>query len=192
MTFITRRLNNPEGAALTWQAPGSLGLQVWIGMLAGNPVARISRQPSHGKGCSAVLDGWMWAEHLAGSGADKLGVKESPTRGFLSVPEAKRSEQSRRPWPPEPEGKQQPMDVSQHLQAHAESAVRETRWFRTAHDAVKPSLKVEVLGVEVRSGSSLMGGMVSGPCLVADATCGEETRRFCWAFRLGDTHEIDC
>jgi hypothetical protein len=60
-------------------------------MLAGKQVARISRQPGHGKGCSAVLNGWIWTEHLAGSGADKLGVKESPTRAFLSVPEAKRA-----------------------------------------------------------------------------------------------------
>lgn len=83
------------------------------------------------------------------------------------------------------------MNVTQHLQAHAESAVRETMWFRTAPEAVKSSLSVKVLGVEKRSGSSLMGGKVSGPCLVADATCGEETRRFCWAFGLGDTNEID-
>jgi hypothetical protein len=60
-------------------------------MLEGKPVARISRQPGHGKGCSAVLNGWMWTEHLEGSGADKLGVKEASTRGFLSVPEAKRA-----------------------------------------------------------------------------------------------------
>ncbi len=83
-------------------------------------------------------------------------------------------------------------DASQHLQAHAENAVRATQWFRTAPASVQPSLSVKVVGVEVRSGSSLMGGSVSGPCLVADATCGEETRRFCWAFMLGDTNEIDC
>jgi len=80
-----------SGAALTWQAPGPLGLQVWIGTIAGKQVARISRQPGHGKGCSAALDGWMWTEHLPGSGAAQLGVKESPTRGFASVPEAKRA-----------------------------------------------------------------------------------------------------
>jgi len=82
------------------------------------------------------------------------------------------------------------MDASQHLQAHAESAVRSTQWFRTAPASVQPSLNVNVVGIEVRSGSSLMGGSVSGPCLVADATCGMETRRFCWALRLGDTNEI--
>ncbi len=84
-------LSVPEGAALTWQAPGSLGLQVWIGTLAGKPVARISRQPGHGNGCSAALNGWMWTKHLPGSGAALLGVKESPMRGFGSVPEAKRA-----------------------------------------------------------------------------------------------------
>lgn len=71
--------------------PGRLGLQVWIGTIHGRPVARISRQPGHAKGCSAALDGWMWTKHLPGSGADQLGVKESPTRGFNSVPEAKRA-----------------------------------------------------------------------------------------------------
>lgn len=84
-------LTTTKGEALTWRAPGPLGIQVWVGMLEGKPVARISRQPGHGKGCSAVLNGWMWTEHLEGSGADKLGVKEASTRGFLSVPEAKRA-----------------------------------------------------------------------------------------------------
>jgi len=84
-------LTNAEGTAMTWQAPGPLGLQVWIGLLAGKPVARISRQPGHGSGCSAALDGWMWTEHEPGSAAQHLGVKESPTRGFRSVPEAKRA-----------------------------------------------------------------------------------------------------
>lgn len=83
--------NLPTGAALTWQEPGKLGLRVWIGLLSGRPVARISRQPGHGAGCSAALDGWMWTEQLAGSGAAQLGVKESPTRGFKSVPQAKRA-----------------------------------------------------------------------------------------------------
>ncbi|POR07976.1 hypothetical protein [Diaphorobacter sp. LR2014-1] len=82
------------------------------------------------------------------------------------------------------------MEATQHLQAHAESAVRATQWFRTAPHAVKASLKVEVLGVEVRPGRSMMDGEVSGPCLVAEAICGEETRRFSWAFRFGDTNEI--
>ncbi|MBQ0916846.1 hypothetical protein KBW71_00080 [Hydrogenophaga aromaticivorans] len=79
------------GAELAWQAPGALGLQVWVGTIGGRPVARISRQPGHGKGCSAALSGWMWTEHLPGSGAAQLGVKESPMRGFNSVPEAKRA-----------------------------------------------------------------------------------------------------
>ena len=83
------------------------------------------------------------------------------------------------------------MDASQLMQDHAESAVRATQWFRTAPANVHPSLKVRVVGVEVRSGRSTMGSEVSGPCLVAEATCGEETRRFCWAFRFGDTNEID-
>mgnify|MGYP001597350553 CR=1 FL=1 len=77
-------------AALTWLEPDKLGLQVWIGLLSGRQVARISRQPGHGSGCSASLDGWMWTDHLEGSGAAQLGVKESPTRGFKSVTEAKR------------------------------------------------------------------------------------------------------
>lgn len=83
------------------------------------------------------------------------------------------------------------MDVNQHFQDHAESAVRSTQWFRTAPASVQPSLRVKVLGVEMRAGRSTMGGEVSGPCLVAEATCGEETRRFCWAFKFGDTNEID-
>jgi hypothetical protein len=57
-------------------------------------VARISRQPGHGKGCSAALNGWIWTEHLPGSGAAQLGVTESPMRGFRSVPEAKRAIQA--------------------------------------------------------------------------------------------------
>lgn len=83
--------NVPSGAVLVWRKPGKLGLQVWIGLLAGRPVARISRQPGHGTGCSARLDGWMWTKHMPGSGADQIGVKESPARGFKSVPEAKRA-----------------------------------------------------------------------------------------------------
>ncbi len=83
------------------------------------------------------------------------------------------------------------MGVSQHLHAHAESAIRATRWFRTAPASVQPSLKIKNVGVEVRAGRSIMDGEVSGPCLVADAICGEETRRFCWAFRFGETNEID-
>lgn len=66
-------------------------LKVRIGLLDGKPVARISRQPGHGKTCSASLSGWMWTEHMPGSGAAQLGVKESPTRGFASAPEAKRA-----------------------------------------------------------------------------------------------------
>lgn len=33
----------------------------------------------------------MWTERLPGSGADQLGVNESPFRGFRSVPEAKQA-----------------------------------------------------------------------------------------------------
>lgn len=78
-------------ARLTWQAPKPLGLQVWVGSIEGKAVARISRQPGHGNACSASLDGWIWTEHMPGSAAAQLGVKESPTRGFNSVPEAKRA-----------------------------------------------------------------------------------------------------
>ena len=83
------------------------------------------------------------------------------------------------------------MDANQHLQDYAESAVRATQWFRTAPASVQPSLTVTVRGVEVRAGRSTMDGEVFGPCLVADAACGVETRRFCWAFRFGETNEID-
>jgi hypothetical protein len=84
-------LSRDADAKLSWQAPGPLGLQVWIGLLEGRAVARISRQPGHGKGCSAAIDGWMWTEQEPGSAAARLGVKESPTRSFASVPEAKRA-----------------------------------------------------------------------------------------------------
>lgn len=81
----------PNRAKLVWKAPGPFGLRVWIGTLDGRPIARISRQPGHGKGCSAALSGWVWTDHLPGSGADQLHVKEAPMRGFLSVPDAKRA-----------------------------------------------------------------------------------------------------
>ncbi|KGG87681.1 hypothetical protein P245_19715 [Comamonas thiooxydans] len=84
------------------------------------------------------------------------------------------------------------MNADQHLQDHAESAVRATQWFRTAPASVQPYLVVTVKGVEQRTGRSMMGGESTGACLVADATCGEETRRFCWAFKFGETIEIDC
>lgn len=80
-----------KGSSLVWKAPGPFGLKVWLGLLEGQPVARISRQPGHGSGCSASISGWMWTDHLAGSGAAQLGVRESPARGFNSVPEAKRA-----------------------------------------------------------------------------------------------------
>lgn len=83
--------NLRAGDRLEWQAPGPLGLQVWVGLLHGRPVARISRQPGHGRGCSGKLDGWMWTDMEPGSGAQQLGVKESPFRGFPSVPAAKRA-----------------------------------------------------------------------------------------------------
>lgn len=76
---------------LTWRAPGREGLQVWIGLLGDQPVARISRQPGHGSGCSGALNGWMWTAQEPGSAAQRLGVKETPTRGFASVPAAKRA-----------------------------------------------------------------------------------------------------
>ncbi len=76
---------------LTWQAPGPKGLRVWTGMVNGKPVARISRQPGHGSGCSAVIDGWMWTEQEPGSAGERMGLKESPTRDFRSIPEAKRA-----------------------------------------------------------------------------------------------------
>lgn len=83
--------NLHEGAALVWQSPGRKGLQVWTGLLDGRPIARISRQPGHGSGCSAAIDGWMWTDQEPGSPAASLHVKESPTRGFGSVPKAKRA-----------------------------------------------------------------------------------------------------
>jgi hypothetical protein len=84
-------IKTPSGATLKWQSPGPMGLRVWIGVLNGKPVARISRQPGNGSGCSAAVDGWMWTEQAPGSTGERLGVKETPTRGFLSVPEAKRA-----------------------------------------------------------------------------------------------------
>lgn len=79
------------GSALIWQSPGPMGLRVWVGLLNGQPVARISRQPGHGSGCSAAIDGWMWTEQEPGSTGERLGVRESPTRGFRSVLDAKRA-----------------------------------------------------------------------------------------------------
>lgn len=90
--YWRERLSDAEnGASLTWQAPGPFGLRVWTGMLGSKVVARISRMPGHGRGCSAALDGWMWTVQAPGSAAARLGVKESPTRGFESVHAAKRA-----------------------------------------------------------------------------------------------------
>lgn len=80
-----------NGETLEWIKPGVTGLQTWIGLLRGKPVARISRQPGFGSSCSAAIDGWMWTEQMPGSLGARLGIKESPTRGFKSVPEAKRA-----------------------------------------------------------------------------------------------------
>lgn len=80
-----------KGARLTWRPPGPLGLRVWVGMLGSKAVARISRMPGHGRGCSAALNGWIWTVQAPESAAARLGVKESPTRGFESVPAAKRA-----------------------------------------------------------------------------------------------------
>lgn len=76
---------------LEWIRPGKFGLQVWVATLGGKVVGRISRQPGHAKGCSAVLNGWMWTSHLEGTAAKLLDLGEQPTRGFLSVHEAKRA-----------------------------------------------------------------------------------------------------
>ena len=84
-------MNLQAGVALVWQAPGPTGLRVWTGLFDGKPVARISRQPGHGKGCSAALDGWVWTDQLPGTSASQIGVKVSSTRGFTSVPEAKQA-----------------------------------------------------------------------------------------------------
>ena len=78
-------------ATLVWQEPGRFGLKVWIGMLGGKAVARISRLPGHGTHCSAAINGWMWTTQEPGSAAERMEVKESPTRGFASVPAAKRA-----------------------------------------------------------------------------------------------------
>lgn len=79
------------GSVLDCRAPGRTGLQVWIGLLGGKPVARISRRPGHGKGCSAGLNGSKWNSHIPESGSSQFGVKESQTRGFLSAQDAKRA-----------------------------------------------------------------------------------------------------
>lgn len=79
------------GQKLEWTPPGRFGLQVWIAVLGGKVIARITRQPGHGKGCSAAINGWMWTSHLEGTPAAILRLGEQPTRGFGSVPEAKRA-----------------------------------------------------------------------------------------------------
>lgn len=80
---------------------------------------------------------------------------------------------------------------SLHLKKQVTEAVQSTVWFRTAPSNVKPTLEVKVVGVEMRKGNSVLGGETVGPCLIADATCGIETRRFAWALQLGSTIEID-
>lgn len=78
------------GASITWQPPGQLGLQVWVGTIDGRAVARISRQPAHGKACSAAISGWMWTAHQRGSLAERIG-RPAPVRGFDNVVDAKRA-----------------------------------------------------------------------------------------------------
>lgn len=80
---------------------------------------------------------------------------------------------------------------SQYLKQQVTEAVQSTVWFRTAPGNVKETLEVKVVGVEMREGRSLLGGETSGHCLIAEATCGIETRRFAWALQLGSTIEID-
>lgn len=84
-------LTAASDASVAWLAPGPTGLQVWVCTFGGRAVGRISRQPGHGTGCSAALDGWIWTEHHPGSAAALLGIKESPTRRFGTVPEAKKA-----------------------------------------------------------------------------------------------------
>lgn len=80
---------------------------------------------------------------------------------------------------------------SEYLRQQVTEAVQSTVWFRTAPGNVKQTLEVKVVGVEMRKGNSLLGGETSGHCLIAEATCGIEERRFAWAFQLGLTIEID-
>lgn len=79
------------GGAITWRKPGPLGLKVWIGLLGGLQVARINRLAGHRTGCSASLDGWIWTTNQPGSAAQRLGVQETPVRGFTSVLQAKKA-----------------------------------------------------------------------------------------------------
>jgi len=83
-----------------------------------------------------------------------------------------------------------PGQLAAQLADHASQAVRETLWFRSAPAQVQPTLVVKVLGIEQRTGSSLLGDSVTGPCLVARADCGEESRTFCWALSFGSTQEL--
>lgn len=83
-----------KASRLEWKSPGPMGLRVWTGVLDGKPVARISRHPGHGASCAAAIDGWMWTEQMQCTAAARLGVKESQSRGFASVPEAKRAIQA--------------------------------------------------------------------------------------------------
>ncbi len=85
-------LRPAAGAQVTWTAPGPTGLKVWIGQVNGRQVASIRRHPANrGASCVASLKGWMWTNHLEGTAAQRMRVKETPSRGFTSLAAAKRA-----------------------------------------------------------------------------------------------------
>ena len=72
---------------IEWTPPGRTGIQAWIGLVGGKQVASIRRHPAHvGSACTASLDGWVWDNT-----GNPLGGREAPSKGFPSVPAAKRA-----------------------------------------------------------------------------------------------------
>lgn len=82
------------------------------------------------------------------------------------------------------------MKIDSFLQKFADTQLKATQWYRTAPIAERPTLVIKILGIEMRKSSSVLGGESVVPCLVVNATCGEETRRFCWALTFGPTVEV--
>ena len=78
-------------SVITWRSPGPLGLQVWVGTVDGRQVATIKRHVAAPKECSGQLDGWMWTVMGEGTLAERMGIKESSTRGFRGINAAKRA-----------------------------------------------------------------------------------------------------
>lgn len=75
---------------LEWLPPGKGGIPVWTAMLGEQAVAHV-RLNQHYKAYSVRIEGWMWTDQPEGSMAQRIGVKESPVRGFPSLADAKRA-----------------------------------------------------------------------------------------------------